>query len=140
MFVPAVVVVLARFYGIGWLQQLLGKVFGTGGQQLADESLATAPARSGTDNNGPPQESRVPEHEGIEMGNIGPSQESGTTRREETATDNEPPQGPLATEPVGTERDNAQPSSSSSTTGPLRTSEPQAPVLGRQWGEIREEW
>ena len=122
MFVPAVVVVLARSYGIGWLQQLLRKIFGIGGQQLA-------------------QESRVPECEGIEMGNIGPSQESRSTRREEIETDNnEPPQGPHATEPVGTERDNAQPSSSSSTTRPLRTSEPQEPVLGMQWGEIREEW
>jgi hypothetical protein len=31
MFVPAVVVVLARFLGIGWLRQLLGKIFGIGG-------------------------------------------------------------------------------------------------------------
>ena len=84
MFVHAVVVVLARFYGIGWLQQLLGKIFGTGGQQLDDESHATAPASSRTDSNGLPQESHAPEHEGIEMGNFEPSQEFPTTEHEGT--------------------------------------------------------
>ncbi|KAG0528382.1 hypothetical protein BDA96_05G006300 [Sorghum bicolor] len=129
-----VVVVLARAFGTSWLQQLLGKIFGTGGQQLADESHSTMVARAGTHNNRPPQESHVPKHEGIEMSNISPSQEFHSTRREKTETDNNaPPQRPHATEAVG--------SSSSSTTGALlSTSEPQAPVLGRQWGEIREEW
>lgn len=124
MFVLAVAVVLARYFGIGWLEQLLGKMFGIGGQQHAD---GTQP---GTDNNGPPpQESPTREHEGTEMGNNGP------------------PQVPHPTEPVGTQRDNAQPSSSSSmTTGPLHIiSEPQTPaVLGTQseitQSEIEEEW
>jgi len=117
MFVPAVVVILARFYGIGRLQQLLGN--GPVGRQLVDGSFhAIELARCSSDNNGPPRES--PERE----------------------DDDESPRAPRTTEPVETERDNAQPlSSSSTTTGPLRSSEPQAPdVLGSQWGEITQHW
>lgn len=141
MFVSAGAIIIARRYEVGWLQQLLGEIFGIGGQQHANESRATDLETFGTNNDGPPRESLTIEREETETDNNEPSQESPTTEREGTEMDNNrPAQEPSPTELVATERDNAQPSSSSSTTGPLSTSEPQAPVLRRQCGEIEDEW
>lgn len=66
---PAVVVILARFYGIGRLQQLLGNGIG-GQQQLVDEShhAIELPTFS-TDNIGLPRESLTTRREGTETMN-----------------------------------------------------------------------
>lgn len=123
-------ITIARRYGIGWLQQLLGEILGIGGQQHADESHDIELTRSETDdNNGaPPRESPTTEREGTdETGNSGPPQD------QSLATEREGEPSPTPTDPVATERDDAPlPSSSSSTTEPLHTSEPHSPVLASQ--------
>jgi hypothetical protein len=51
VFAFAVSILLARIYGIGWLQQMLERFFGTGGQQGGESRTATTELEMNT---GPP--------------------------------------------------------------------------------------
>jgi len=95
MFVSAVAVVIARGYGIGWLQQLLGKIFGIGGEQQAEnnnDAHYIEPEGSAADNNNvPPQESHATDPEGSEMDNGPPQESHGLDLERSEMDDNGPP-------------------------------------------------
>jgi hypothetical protein len=92
MFVFAVAVVIARRYGIGWLQQLLGKIFGIGGEQQESNNDAhhTEPEGSAADNV-PPQGSRATDPEGSSETDNGPPQESHVIDLERSEMDDNGP-------------------------------------------------
>ncbi|XP_066340815.1 uncharacterized protein [Miscanthus floridulus] len=87
-----VAVVIARIYGIGWLQQLLGKIFGIGGEQQENNNDAhhTEPEGYAVDNV-PPQGSRATDPEGSATDNRPPQESHGTDLERSEMDDNGPP-------------------------------------------------